>query len=233
MKNNEKTIKIFDKLSENKKYLLIFVAIWFGFYSRYSVLGYLMKTIAKTNIDKMTLTIIGNILIQVILVIVMYILMKKEIKVGFVELKNNFKKHFNKIIGVVLNMFLISFITMTVISIIVREEPLNNSAILQLPIILKIMLGVIAGPFVEELIFRGLLKKGIKNEKIFVVISSLLFGLIHVNEVTDIMQFLYIIPYGAIGIILSQNYVKNNNIAQNILSHSVWNALALAVGTLV
>lgn len=229
----EEMKKIFDKLSENKKYLLIFAVIWFGVYSRYAVLSGLMTVIEKTGIDKMTITIIGNILIQAILVIIMYILMKKELKYGFVELKNNFKEHFNKIIGVVLNLFLVSLITTTVVSLIVKEESLNNAMLAQFPMILQIILGVIAAPFVEELIFRGLLKKVIKSEKMFIVISSLLFGLIHVNYVSDIMQFIYIIPYGAMGIVLAQNYVKNNNIAQNILTHSIWNALSVLLGTLI
>ena len=66
-------------------------------------------------------------------------LMKKEIKAGLVEIKHNLKKHINDIIGVLINMFLISIITGAVVSFMVREDSLNESLIQQLPIIVQIM----------------------------------------------------------------------------------------------
>ena len=46
-------------------------------------------------------------------------------------------------------------------------------------IIMFISLAILA-PFVEEFVFRGAFKEGIKNKKVFIAVSGLIFGLMHV-----------------------------------------------------
>ncbi len=46
--------------------------------------------------------------------------------------------------------------------------------------ILTALTGAICAPIVEELIFRGAIKRVIKNKKVFIIVSGLTFGLLHV-----------------------------------------------------
>ena len=45
---------------------------------------------------------------------------------------------------------------------------------------LMVLTGVVFAPVVEELVFRGAVRKVIKNKWVFVIVSGLLFGLVHV-----------------------------------------------------
>jgi membrane protease YdiL (CAAX protease family) len=77
----------------------------------------------------------------------------------------------------------------------------------------------IAVPIAEELMFRGLVYKRLKNivsVRTAVVISALLFGIYHMN----LIQFLYA---SAFGILLAIIYEKFKNIVAPIIFHSTAN----------
>ena len=71
------------------------------------------------------------------------------------------------------------------------------------------------------------MKKFIKNDIAFIIISSIVFGGLHVINATEINQYLYIIPYSILGLAFSLNYVKTKNIASNMVLHATWNSLAI------
>ena len=103
----------------------------------------------------------------------------------------------------------------------------NNQALLsKWPIYITAFLAIIIAPLIEELMFRGFIKKFIKNDILFVIISSLVFGALHVTSADSLQQILYIIPYSVLGLAFSLNYVKTKNIASNIFLHSAWNTIA-------
>ena len=103
----------------------------------------------------------------------------------------------------------------------------NNQALLsKWPIYITAFLAIIIAPLIEELMFRGFIKKFIKNDILFVIISSLVFGGLHVTSADSLQQVLYIIPYSVLGLAFSLNYVKTKNIASNIFLHSAWNTIA-------
>jgi hypothetical protein len=95
---------------------------------------------------------------------------------------------------------------------------------------------VILAPFVEEMVFRlgiiTLIRNLFVNSKlnqkaiaaIAIIISSLLFGYIHVTG--DIEQ---IGNYAALGVILGYVYYKTDNIYTSIFVHMVYNGLAAYV----
>lgn len=114
-----------------------------------------------------------------------------------------------------------------------------------LPFIIMIFITVVAAPIVEELVFRKSFfalskKKGIAC----ILISGLLFGLIHIAEsvvveaaglivqaegysITNIIiEFINLISYVASGIAFGIVYKKSNyNIWVTILIHSTYNLL--------
>ena len=80
--------------------------------------------------------------------------------------------------------------------------------------------------------FRGFIRKFIKNDILFIILSSLIFGGLHVLSADSVLQLLYIIPYSVLGLAFSLNYVKTKNIASNIFLHCSWNTIALILATL-
>lgn len=84
-----------------------------------------------------------------------------------------------------------------------------------------LLFGAIGAPFFEELFFRGYLLSILKGrgELFALIVSSLLFGLIH-------LQPAYILQLSFVGFILGLSYLRTKNLLVPIIIHSVNNFLA-------
>lgn len=158
----------------------------------------------------------------------------KDIKRDFLAFKGNFKTYMRYIFPK-LGIFLIAYMTITIpIALIVGGQSTNQAAIKELPLILTIVMAVFIAPFIEEFMFRGLLRKGITNDKLFIICSSIIFGAAHVLYAEEnLLMYLYIIPYALIGFFLSRTYTKANNIFSNITIHFLWNAFCMLLTTVM
>ena len=113
---------------------------------------------------------------------------------------------------------------------------MNRDSLAKLPIYSIISL-VILGPISEEIIFRVNFKNSIKNEKLFLIITSLLFGSMHLLAYFDTLQsissswsqLLYLIPYTWLGFVFGCVYVKTKNIYPAILIHMLTNLLSVLI----
>lgn len=94
------------------------------------------------------------------------------------------------------------------------------------PIILILSIVVVA-PIYEEIIFRGILLKGMANKinpTIALVISALFFAVVHFNVPQGINAFF-------LGLIIGAIYLKSNSIYLGIFTHFVNNFLAITVSS--
>lgn len=95
------------------------------------------------------------------------------------------------------------------------------------PIILILSAAVIA-PIYEEIIFRGIILKGMAkkiNPNIAIVVSAFLFALAHLNIPQGINAFL-------LGLVVGFIYLRTESIYLSIFAHIVNNILALSVSSL-
>ena len=89
---------------------------------------------------------------------------------------------------------------------------------------------VIYAPFVEEIIFRKTFKNMIKNSTIFILISGIMFGLVHISLDGNIFKELLItVPYMIMGFDFAYIYHKSNNIFTTITIHSLHNLILLLI----
>ncbi|MBK5241104.1 type II CAAX endopeptidase family protein [Clostridium sp.] len=105
------------------------------------------------------------------------------------------------------------------------NKPFEEQAIS--PILLILSLVVIA-PIYEEVIFRGILLKGMANKinpNIALVVSALLFAVVHLNIPQGINAFL-------LGLITGFIYLKTESIYLSIFAHFVNNFLAITVSSM-
>ena len=82
---------------------------------------------------------------------------------------------------------------------------------------------IIVAPIIEEIVFRGLFYKTLKNFVPFVqasIISSLIFAIIHENILSLTILFL-------LSLYLTWIYERTNSILYSILTHSIFNFLNL------
>lgn len=101
----------------------------------------------------------------------------------------------------------------------------NQAALEQLGMspLLLIVLTAIAAPIVEETVMRGLiLGRVFNNSYLGVILSSLLFGLLHIP--TNIGSW---IIYGGMGLVLAVVYHKTQKLEYTIAIHFINNALGV------
>lgn len=89
---------------------------------------------------------------------------------------------------------------------------------------------VIYAPIVEELVFRYSFKKIFSNKWIFIILSGLIFGGMHVfNNFENLTDLLYIIPYSAPGIVFAYMLEKSDNVFVPISFHFIHNGILISL----
>ena len=117
----------------------------------------------------------------------------------------------------------------SIISILLTKKgtSVNQKTLETLPLYYIIPAAVIYAPIVEEILFRGIFRRIIKNNIIFIIISGLVFGLLHTIGEASLFNIIAMsIPYVWLGVHLSYIYVKSNNIFTNITTHAIINTVA-------
>ncbi len=163
-----------------------------------------------------------------LLLVVFYKDLKRDIKYFF--------KYFREYNSYVFKMYLFSLLFILILTIAIRItvniDTSTNQAELtkqfsETPILIG-LLSIIYAPFVEEILFRGIIRKFINNKYLFIIISGLLFGVAHViDDFKSIGELLYVFVYGSLGSFLAVVYTKTNNIFTNMYFHFIQNTLAI------
>ena len=106
---------------------------------------------------------------------------------------------------------------------------------MSLPIWYSLPLAIIYAPIVEETLFRGCIRRFIKNDKLFIIVSALVFGLLHTafSEETIYNALVLAIPYATMGGFLAYIYTKTNNMLCNMSFHCFHNTIAMIISILI
>lgn len=183
---------------------------------------------------KMPTRLIFIVINDLVHVISLLLLFKKEITNGL----KDFKENFDKRIGLMVTCWMVGCIVMAtssiIISLITGNDVSNNeeavrSSINIAPLYMLFSCAIVA-PILEEMTFRRSLKGFIKNRWIFIMTSGLLFGLLHViGSNNNPLDYLYIIPYSSMGIAFAYLLSKTENITLPIMIHMVHNFILVIV----
>ena len=190
------------------------------------------------NINPTTLTnkeyILYLTLSNIILIIIFFVIYKKTLLRDF----KLYAKKLTQNIETSIKYWLIGFIIMIVsnlaITFILNKGIAGNeedvrSLIDSFPLFM-IFNTVIYAPLIEELTFRKSIKDAISNKWIYVLTSGLIFGILHITSyISNPIDLVYLIPYGALGITFALLYHKTNNIFSTITMHSIHNLLAITI----
>lgn len=171
-----------------------------------------------------TIFIVTLYIIQIVMLVIP---MFNELKRDFKIFKDNFKLYLSKMLPRFGIIIIVYFICNLCLMLFINNMPSNQAILLSLPIYITAFLAIIIAPLIEELMFRGFMRKFIKNDILYLLFSSLIFGGLHVTSADSLHQVLFIIPYSILGFAFAQNYLKTKNIASNIFLHSVWNSIAV------
>ncbi len=218
---------------KTKKIIINFVT----FFS-YFIYEYLLIAIFQViNLDFYKLDVSGRILFLSItnlaFMIFLFFIYKKELKEDWKDFLINKKKYLKKyftyyMVGVILMGFsnvIIQKLTSTSIS---GNEETVRSYIKLFPIYMSFS-SIIYAPFVEEMIFRKSIKNIINNKYLFIILSGVIFGALHITDYSDVNQILLGIPYIIMGLDFAYIYYKTNNIFTTMTFHIIHNFILLTI----
>ena len=217
-------------LKKNKvKEWLIFLGIFLIFmYADYFVVAMYYAADA----DLYNLSLHNKIIIlfakYVILIAIFIMRDHKYLKEKWLDFTKNFKKYFKISFKNWFAGFLIMFVSNIIINLYIpglgENESTVQTLIKQMPVIAFILTTILA-PFVEEMVFRKYLKNCVNNKILYMIISGLIFGLIHTSISTNTLELLLIIPYGALGFMFAKTVFETDNIYTSIMMHMLHNGI--------
>lgn len=181
-------------------------------------------------ITKFWMLIVFYVVILSLMIGVFY----KQLIHDFKIFKSYFKEYFVLILKTWGKALVLIMITTIIIQIITHTTQANNQIALQnsfnsKPVFIAI-LAMFYAPIAEELMFRGVFRKFIKNKKLFVIVSGVVFGLMHViDDSKTLAEFSYVFVYSILGIYLAGIYARTNNLCTNIFMHFMQNTLSIIV----
>lgn len=189
-----------------------------------------------------------------IVVIPLVLLNSKKIKFDYSVLKINVEKPFiSNLFSSFLLMYAVS-LGLGIVSNVLAElfgmsSVSSNQESIDLMLksssaVLVIITVTFIGPLVEELVFRSAIFSLIKDSKKAIIVSSVIFGLIHITtELIGLIgafslfafgqMIIFSIPYIGMGVFLSYLYHKNNhNIILLYGVHAIYNLTVSLLGLL-
>ena len=217
--------------------ILIFSFFWFSSYLQLIPIK-IFNITNKTLKDNLKVEILLSLFSTLIVTIVLIIVYRKDLIKEFKKFKENmmanldvgFKSWF---IGI-----LIMFISNLILSIGLKSGGANNENLVQefiktTPLLMALDVCII-GPFNEELVFRKTIKDVFKNKWILVFLSFILFGGAHViSYAKNIVDWLYIIPYGALGASFAYAYYKTDTVFTSMSVHMIHNTCIFLISVLL
>lgn len=99
--------------------------------------------------------------------------------------------------------------------------------------IAMVFLAVVIAPLIEETMFRGVvMNTWFKNNRYYadVLLSAVLFGVFHT---TADLSFVTVTPYVVMGAVFALIYRKIGNLAVNIYTHMLYNAIVVGVSLFI
>ena len=197
-----------------------------------------IATLSLLNIDYFSFSIKNKIITYIIsdicfIALLIFWIYRKELIKDIKDFKINYKQYISKYIL----LYFIGVIMMGVINTLIAHftgmKTSENEADVRLLIekfpIYMTFSTVIYAPIVEEIIFRKAIRNIFNNKYLFIILSGVIFGCVHISNYTNINDILFSIGYIVMGIDFAYIYYKTNNIFTTMSFHIIHNLLLLII----
>ena len=167
-------------------------------------------------------------LINLSLMIMLFIFYSKSIKENLKDLKLNFKSYIKDNFKYYVIGLLIMIISNIIISFFVEGNSTNETLIREYINIMPIYMifsSCIYAPFTEEMVFRKSLRNCFNNKVLYILLSGLIFGSMHLLSASSIVELVFLIPYSALGCAFAYMYSKTDNIFVPMSFHMMHNTI--------
>ena len=226
-------------MKDNVKNIFKLIISFVLFFNLSLVIAYIFKLVGINYIDFNYIDYAClNTFIELIMFVVVLLFYKKYLKKDLVLFKLNKKDYIKKIISYFLIFLVVkygvalfsSLLLVMLGSDLVTSE--NQEAVVnlakKLPFMMMISTSLLA-PFVEEGIFRLGIKKVINNKYLFILVSGLIFGFMHIfpTELPLYVALIESLNYVTMGLLLAYIYNETDNIYVVVIIHALNNLLSM------
>lgn len=182
----------------------------------------------------MTFKVIYLIICEIVEILILIALFYKKIKLNIEDLKKNHLTYFHKYFKYWIFILIVMMSSNMIIILLTQNQTsANEQAVRDLLIkspIYAYFSGVIYAPIAEELVFRRGLRNIFRNDTLFILISGLIFGGLHiVTGYSNLTDLLYLIPYCTPGIVFAYILVKTDNVLIPMSIHFMHNGILIAL----
>lgn len=220
---------IYKRFGKIIKLILILMLFYYINYSVYIVM--MLFNISKADLNGASLVLL-NAFTDILLMFILFIIYRKDLIKDWDKFRANpidnfdagIKYWFVGLLGMIASNVIINILFTTGGA---GNEKAVQSMISNLPWMMLIDAGII-GPFIEEIVFRKTFKDACKNKWLFVIISSLVFGALHVtSNIVHWYDALYIIPYTCLGLSFALSYKETDTIFTSMFMHMIHNSVLI------
>lgn len=215
--------------------IIIFIILIAGM-SAFSYIPVELFNIDIQNFNNVTKTIY-LVTCDIGYILTVYLAYRKKINKNFKEFFKNFTDSLETSFKYYFIGLIIMFVSNILIGLIFKNATAGNEETVRnyidnYPVYMLFSVAIYA-PFIEEIIFRKSIKDCVsifKNNKItkyiYVILSGGIFALMHIlGQTTSPIDYIYIIPYMALGVSFALLYYKTDNIFSTIIIHSLHNTV--------
>ena len=227
-------------MKDNVKNIFKLIISFVLFFNLSLVIAYIFKLVGinYSNFNYIDYACL-NTFIELIMFVVVLLFYKKYLKKDLVLFKLNKKDYIKKIISYFLIFLIVkygvalfsSLLLVMLGSDLVTSENQETVVTLAktLPFMMMISTSLLA-PFVEEGIFRLGIKKVINNKYLFILVSGLIFGFMHIfpTELPLYVALIESLNYVTMGLLLAYIYNETDNIYVVVIIHALNNFLSMA-----
>lgn len=192
------------------------------------------------NYDKLSTPLKSTCLIiyQILMTLVIVYIYKKTIITDFKTFIKNNIKYFKEYIKYWFLMLILMISSNLIVTFFTTTDIANNQntiiETLKVAPIYTFILTVFVAPILEELVFRLSFRKIFSNNILFILLSGLVFGSMHVIGTCEhLIDLLFIIPYSIPGFIFAYVYTKSKNICVPISLHFIHNGIMMSLQILL
>jgi len=219
-----------DKIKKIVKNILIFLSYFMYHYIFIAILLMFNINYEDFNIFQRLIFIFVS---DIIYVMTIFYLLKDEIIKDLKDFKKKYKYYLSKYFVIYAFGVILMGISNKILYYITRQELSGNETsirnLLDKYPFYMVFSAVLFAPIVEEIIFRKTVRNVFNKKYLYILMSGLIFGILHISDYSNFNEILLGIPYIIMGIDFAYIYYKSNNIFTTISLHSIHNLLLVLI----
>lgn len=218
---------------ENKRIQLIGIGVFllYFIYNQFSMFPFYLLGINYSSLPMICKTIY-MLSYEFFFISILYFIYRKRLIKDFKEFKNNFKPYMKKYIEYWVLAFGLMILSNILIMLLFPNSSATNqeniNEIFKIAPIYMFISAAIFAPIIEEIVFRLSFRNMFKNDYLFIILSGLTFGAMHViGSFNSFIDLIHIIPYSIPGFVFAYTLTKSKNIFIPISLHCFHNTFMM------